>query len=219
MKITNTQKYYNIIRDFRKALRAIDEKFSPRYEELRRYEGSAGYKESVDELDKARKGLIDEVRVEASKELEDVVAAMRTAYQSRPSKAPTQEQLAILQALKMRENVGKDELREALNAVQDCPLAVQVIGEIAAKHHHILGLRQELSRDMVSRSLDALLLNGQKMISRLERPGEARRTAVNTGNWDGFRFDVDPADPQDCARVFGGVGSADFSKFAEMVDN
>ena len=215
----NTQRYHQFICDFRKAVSMANEKFEPAYKDLERYRDSEYYQEDKAKIDKARKELLDEVRQGAKKELNAIVDDMRRTYESKPSKAPTAEQLAILQALKMRDSVSKDELREALNAVQDCPLAVQVIGEIAAKHHHILGLRQELSRDMVSRSLDALLLNGQKMISRLERPGEARRTAVNTGNWDGFRFDVDPADPQDCARVFGGVGSADFSKFAEMVDN
>ena len=37
---------------------------------------------------------------------------MRQTYEQKPSKAPTQEQLAILQALKMRDTVSKDELRE-----------------------------------------------------------------------------------------------------------
>lgn len=219
MKTTNTQKYYNIIRDFRKIMSEINERFDPAYRDLEAYRDSANYQSAKEKIDTMRKELVDEVRREATKELNAIVDDMRRSYEAKPSKAPTQEQLAVLTALRMREAVSKDELRAALNAVQDCPLAVQVIGEIAAKNHHILGLRQELSRDMVSRSLDALLLNGQKMISRLERPGEDRGTAVNTGNWDNFRFDVDPADPQDCARVFGGVGPADFSKFAEMVDN
>lgn len=141
---------------------------------------------------------------------------MRRTYEAKPSKAPTPEQLAILQALKMRDRVSKDELREALNAVKGCPLCERVIGEIATKNHHILGMEQEMSSDTIRRSMDSLKRNGETLIAQLERPGEDRRTAVNNGNWDLFRLDIDAKDSEDCMRVFGGV--TDFSKFAEAVN-
>ena len=113
-------------------------------------------------------------------------------------------------------SVSKDELREALNAVKGCPLAERVVGEVAAKHQHILGMERELTSDTVRRSLDAMRLNGEKLIAKLERPGEDRKTAVNSGNWDLFRLDIDAKDSEDCMRVFGGV--TDFQQFSEAVN-
>lgn len=212
----NTQRYHQFIRDFRKAVSMANEKFDPACKDLERYRDSEYYQEDKAKIDKARKELLDEVRQGAKKELNAIVDDMRRTYESKPSKAPTAEQLAILQALKMRDSVSKDELREALNAVKGCPLAERVVGEVAAKHQHILGMERELSGDTVRRSLDAMRLNGEKLIAKLERPGEDRKTAVNSGNWDLFRLDIDAKDSEDCMRVFGGV--TDFQQFSEAVN-
>lgn len=75
-----------------------------------------------------RQGLVEEARQKATKELYAIVDAMRQTYEEKPAKAPTQEQLAVLQALKMRDSVSKDELREALNTVKGCPMAERVVG-------------------------------------------------------------------------------------------
>lgn len=212
----NTQRYHQFIRDFRKAVSMANEKFDPAYKDLERYRDSEYYQEDKAKIDKARKELLDEVRQGAKKELNAIVDDMRRTYESKPSKAPTAEQLTILQALKMRDSVSKDELREALNAVKGCPLAERVVGEVAAKHQHILGMERELTSDTVRRSLDAMRLNGEKLIAKLERPGEDRKTAVNSGNWDLFRLDIDAKDSEDCMRVFGGV--TDFQQFSEAVN-
>ena len=212
----NTQRYHQFIRDFRKAVSMANVKFDPAYKDLERFRDSEYYQEDKAKIDKARKELLDEVRQGAKKELNAIVDDMRRTYESKPSKAPTAEQLAILQALKMRDSVSKDELREALNAVKGCPLAERVVGEVAAKHQHILGMERELTSDTVRRSLDAMRLNGEKLIAKLERPGEDRKTAVNSGNWDLFRLDIDAKDSEDCMRVFGGV--TDFQQFSEAVN-
>lgn len=212
----NTQRYHQFIRDFRKAVSMANEKFDPAYKDLERYRDSEYYQEDKAKIDKARKELLDEVRQGAKKELNAIVDDMRRTYESKPSKAPTAEQLAILQALKMRDSVSKDELREALNAVKGCPLAERVVGEVAAKHQHILGMERELSGDAVRRSLDSLRLNGETLISKLERPGEDRRTAVNSGNYTLFMLDQEPKDEADAMRIFGKV--TDYVQFSQAVN-
>ena len=212
----NTQRYHQFIRDFRKAVSMANEKFDPAYKDLERYRDSEYYQEDKAKIDKARKELLDEVRQGAKKELNAIVDDMRRTYESKPSKAPTAEQLAILQALKMRDSVSKDELREALNAVKGCPLAERVVGEIAAKHHHILGMERELSGDTVRRSLDALKLNGDTLIAHLEYPGEDRRAAVNRGDYTLFQLDQEPKDEADAMRIFGHV--TDYQQFSEAVN-
>jgi exonuclease VII large subunit len=214
--MTNTQKYYQLLKEFRKVMQAINEKFDPAYRDLERYKDSENYQAAKQEIDNMRQGLVEKARQKATKELYAIVDAMRQTYEEKPAKAPTQEQLAVLQALKMRDSVSKDELREALNTVKGCPMAERVVGEIAAKHHHILGMQQELTGDTIRKSIDAMKRNGEKLIARLERPGEDRRKAVNEGNWDLFRLDVDTADSEECLRVFGNV--TDFQRFSAAVN-
>lgn len=212
----NTQRYHQFICDFRKAVSMANEKFEPAYKDLERYRDSAYYQEDKAKIDKARKQLLDKVRQDAKKELNAIVDDMRRTYEQKPSKAPTAEQLAILQALKMRDSVSKDELREALNAVKGCPLAERVVGELAAKHHHVLGMERELTSDTVRRSLDSLRLNGERLISKLEQPGEDRRAAVNRGDYTMFLLDQEPKDEADAMRIFG--SATDYGQFSEAVN-
>lgn len=212
----NTQRYHQFICDFRKAVSMANEKFEPAYKDLERYRDSAYYQEDKAKIDKARKQLLDKVRQDAKKELNAIVDDMRQTYEAKPSKAPTAEQLAILQALKMRDSVSKDELREALNAVKGCPLAERVVGELAAKHHHVLGMERELTSDTVRRSLDSLRLNGERLISKLEQPGEDRRAAVNRGDYTMFLLDQEPKDEADAMRIFG--SATDYGQFSEAVN-
>lgn len=75
------------------------------------------------EIDNMRQGLVEEARQKATKELYAIVDAMRQTYEEKPAKAPTQEQLAVLQALKMRDSVSKDELREAVGQMMESQTA------------------------------------------------------------------------------------------------
>ena len=38
--MTNTQKYYQLLKEFRKVMQAINEKFDPAYRDLERYKDS-----------------------------------------------------------------------------------------------------------------------------------------------------------------------------------
>ena len=212
----NTTRYLNTIMRFRSDLQDVNERLRPEYEHIGRYRDSKSYPQNKKMLDDRRNAQVDVLRREAQEQLSKIVDDMRKTYEQKPSKAPTSEQLAILQALKMRDSVGRDELWEALNAVKGCPLAERVVGEIAAKHHHILGMERELSGDTVRRSLDALKLNGETLIAHLEYPGEDRRTAVNSGNYTLFMLDREPKDEADTMRIFGHV--TDYQQFSEAVN-
>ena len=76
---------------------------------------------------------------------------------------------------------------------------------------------KELSGDEVRRSLHALRLNGGTLISKLECPGEDRKTAVNSGNWELFRLDQEPKDEADAMRIFGQV--TDYAQFSQAVNS
>lgn len=184
--MTNTERYFNSICSFRKDLQELNDRYRPEYKRLECFKDSASYTDS--------KRLLDDRR---GKEL----AALRYEYDNRLLSAPTQEQLAILQALKMRDHVSRDELRQTAINMRGCPVAERTPEEIARKSGVYLGLKQELSEDTVRQNINSLRRNGEKLVARLDEPN-SRKAHVDNRDWDMFHLDVDPANEADCLRIF-----------------
>lgn len=200
--MTNTQRYLNSIKGFRKDLQEVNDKFKPEYERLERFKDSGSYAQSKKLLDDRRNAEVEELRREYADRLKSAVDAMEKTYMNRPASAPTQEQLSVLQALKLRDHVSRDELRRAAQTMRGCPVAERALEEIARKSGEILGLEQEISSDTVRQSLHSLRVNAGRLVSNLQAPN-SRREHMSRSDWDMFRLDTDPAGENDCLRIFG----------------
>lgn len=200
--MTNTQRYLNSIKGFRKDLQEVNDKFRPEYERLERFEDSGSYAQSKKMLDDRRNAEVEALRLEYADRLKSAVDAMEKTYMNRPASAPTQEQLSVLQALKLRNRVSRDELRRAAQTMRGCPVAERALEEIARKSGEILGLEQEISSDTVRENLHSLRVNAGRLVSKLQAPN-SRREHMSRSDWDMFRLDTDPADENDCLRIFG----------------
>lgn len=215
--MNNTTKYLNTIMRFRSDLQAVNERFQKEYDRLERYKDSEYYDKDKKFVDEQRASLVDGLRREAQEQLSKIVDDMEKAYMERPASAPSDEQLRLLQALQMRTNVGRDEWLQAANSMEGCAIGQRVLEEIARKNGYAHTLVKELSGDEVRRNLNSLRLNGGTLISKLERPGEDRRTAVNRGDYTMFQLDQEPKDEADAMRIFGSV--TDYEQFAQAVNN
>ena len=125
--MTNTQRYLNSIKGFRKDLQEVNDKFRPEYERLERFKDSGSYAQSKKLLDDRRNAEVEALRREYADRLKSAVDAMEKAYMNRPTSAPTQEQLSVLQALKLRDRVSRDELRRAAQTMRGCPVAERAL--------------------------------------------------------------------------------------------
>jgi len=213
--MTRTERYFKNIQWFRQNLREIDARYKPDYDRLERFKDSESYADSKRVLDEQRKKEVDALRQETQKRITAVVDDMERAYMERPTSAPTPEQLALLQTLKMRETIGRDELREAANSLKGCPVAERVLEEIARKNGHPMILSQELSGDKVRQHLQSLRNSAEHLLSKLDHP-DRRGEYLNSGDYATFRLDVDPADEADCLRLFGYV--TDTAAFSDAVN-
>ena len=193
--MTNTQRYLNSIKGFCKDLQEVNDKFRPEYERLERFKDSGSYAQSKKLLDDRRNAEVEELRREYADRLKSAVDAMEKTYMNRPASAPTQEQLSVLQALKLRDHVSRDELRRAAQTMRGCPVAERALEEIARKSG-------EIRSDTVRQSLHSLRVNAGRLVSNLQAPN-SRREHMSRSDWDMFRLDTDPADENDCLRIFG----------------
>ena len=214
--MTNTERYFNSIRNFRKNLREVNARYKPEYERLERFKDSGSYAESKKLVDDRRNAEVEALRREYSDRLKSAVDAMEKTDMNKPASALTQEQLAVLQALKLRERVGREELKRAAQTMRGCPAAERALEEIARKSGEILGLEQEISGDAVRQHLHSLRLNGGTLVSRLNVP-DSRGSHMSRSDWDMFRLDTDPTDEADCLRIFGMCGN-DGARFASAVN-
>lgn len=216
MYMTNTTKYLNTIMRFRSDLQAVNERFQKEYDRLERYKDSEYYENDKKIVDEQRATLVDGLRREARERLSQVVDDMEKAYMERPASAPSDEQLRLLQALQMRASVDRDEWLQAANSMEGCAVGQRVLEEIARKNGYAHTLVKELSGDEVRRNLHSLRLNGGTLISKLEYPGEDRRSAVNRGDYAMFQLDQEPKDEAEAMRIFGYV--TDFAQFSQAVN-
>ena len=126
-----TERYYNHVRWYKDAVAEIESEYTRAMESAERFKGSEGYKELKQKAEDARAAALDAERKTARKAFSEIIPAMREAVTSRKITPPTPEQLAILQALKMRDSLTADEIRQAANNMRECPLALSVLGDLA----------------------------------------------------------------------------------------
>ncbi len=221
--------YFHTVQKYRSGLRSVNNKFDEQTESQKRYAGSQGYEKDIEKIEQARAAEIAALRDECRDAFNSCLAAMQKNVQARPAVAPTQEQLALLQVLQMREKLTRDELSHAAHTMADCPTALGVLEELARKHE-ILGFHAGgvcVSDQFVNDSIRAFARNARITLS-LDRTNQRRKlisgdegphgTSPSFENISKFRLDVDPESAQYCAGRWGGVPGNVYEAFCAAVD-
>ena len=220
-----TRHYFEAVKNYRQKLSDIWAEYDAGMKNLERYKGSAGYSKEAAELERKRQEAIQATQVEFRAHFANIVQYMRECATSRSMDAPTQEQLNLLTALKMREKISRDELQQAAKTLKDSPVCLSVLDEIAGKlEYYGLHFGGESTSSILSH-IDTLADSAARLC-KLDKPNsraeQAARASVYSPNYDpnafySFRVDQDPADVKDAMRTFGDVG--DYDSFAAAVNN
>lgn len=210
----NTTRYFEAIKEYRKAMLDFSAEYDKAAKVVEQYRGSAAYSKMKKELDNTVEQSRAEIVAHYRPIIDGIIADMEKTYQNKPATVPTQEQLAVVQMLKMRDSVSKEELKQAANTCKGCWLAVQALREIAGKSGVLASsfLDDDTSTSAPNfntlRKQTGLLLSLDKVNNRYEW--------TNTRQYDKFVVDFDPVDSADCFRAMGCV--SDFDSFSGMVD-
>jgi|GEM_PF-3364047 len=122
---------FSAMKDFTDARSAARAEYLAKLKPLETAKGSKYYDDTHKEADKARRAIVDEARAKAADTVSVMIESMRKANSVRAMAAPTDEQLRILQALKMREKVTLNELDAAANAMRGNGAGLAMVEEIA----------------------------------------------------------------------------------------
>ena len=214
--MSNSKDFYNAVTDFRNALREINSRYDAKVEALEQFKGSRGYEANKKELEEQRQTEIEQLRWRTSRRLDSCLQSMREAVTNRKLTPPTQEQLAILAALKMRDKLSMDELKQAAKAVGDNPVCVGVLNDLARANEYMgASFGTTLPTDEALRGVTTMTENASKLL-RLTRPDTRREHIAPGGDFQLFRIDRDFSSADECVAWYSGTMNGE--AFVKAVD-
>ena len=131
--MSNTTSLYRTVAAFMQARSEANEEYQLM---TRRYASAKGSQMYTDEMDKARKKrdkTISDAQLVAKQEIRETLKAMAEKADQIKMQPPTEEQLRILQLLKMKEKLTEAEWSGAANAMDGNAAALALLDEMATK--------------------------------------------------------------------------------------
>lgn len=132
--ITNTELYYAKMKEFQDKRAELTEAHDKKVKSLERFKGSKGYEEDLKKENDRFEAEMTALRDEYRPGLLTVIGGMMDAIGRRSVSAPTNDQVNLLNVLKMKKRVTLEECQRTAEAVKDNPIAVSVVTEIAHDH-------------------------------------------------------------------------------------
>ena len=129
--IKNTEAFYTRAKQYQDKRAQLVSDYEKKLESMKKYEGSQGYQDEVEELQKAHKEALTALQGEYRQSLRTILKGMSDAIGRRKVNPPTNEQLNLIHLLKMRDKVSQEELDRVAEMVKDNGIAMGVVQEIA----------------------------------------------------------------------------------------
>ena len=160
--IKNTDLFYRNLQKFHDERKAILAKHEKAVNNLEGYKGSKGYEEDRKTVDQERDEALSELRRTYSPKFNIAINAMREQIGKRSVKAPTNEQVNILNMLKLKKNPTQEECDRVAQSVSDNPMALSIVTEIAREAGYLgnyASLCPEISSQDALEGVDSIQKN------------------------------------------------------------
>lgn len=220
----NTDKLYEALKGFQDSRKDITDVYAERLKQLEATKGSEYYQTESNKLKNLMNGSLNNKREEYGARIDSILKDMKTVNESRKLTAPTTEQLNLINALKMRENVSLNELKEAANACVGCPTALGIINDLAMQFGYVerfKGATNTMSIDGAGKQLNSLLKDIQDFLrydtskaSRIYVDYVGRHYALNPKTAKRPLFDTKEA----CFSEVCGLSGDALTAFEDAVD-
>lgn len=220
-----THEYYRIAQAHREGLRAIWATYNETMNRLERYKGSTGYDDDEREAARVRDEAVAAQAKITGKAFDAVLKGMREKVGGHALTPPNDDELRLLQTLKLRDHLSKEELQSAGRALQDNTVALHTLDDIAQAHgHHNLFVSYPAWRnsESVHQQKIASLTDSARRIVRMTKPDNRRETVKNArygGDLSSMRVDRDFDDERDMIQWYGNISDADFETFRSAVND
>ena len=236
--MNRTHEYYRIAQAHKDALRAIWATYDDTMKRLERYKGSAGYEADEREAARVRDEAIKAQSQASAKAFDEVLKGMRDKVGGRAVVPPSDDELRLLQVLKLRDHTGdkgtrekvglsREELQAAGRALQDNTMALHALDDIARSHGHynlFISYPAWSDGESVHQRRIANLTESARRIVQMKKV-DARResaSAVRNGDYNALSslvVDRDFESERDAILFYANVGEADADTFMNAVND
>ena len=215
MHFERTRHYYEASTSYRDKLRGIWAEYDKKMQSLEQYKGSKGYEDDKAKADKERDDAISRLQAEYKVKFKNILDGMRESAATRCMIPPTTEQLNLIQALKLRSKVTRDELQQAGNTLKDNPVCLSILDEIA-RDNEIVGVHYGAeSTASIHEHIDALADSAKRICSlkKCDSRRELHTSPHDPQHTPGmrdlytFRIDRDTEGIRDAMELYGGVSN------------
>lgn len=195
--MNNTYNLFSKAKEYQDKRKAVIDEYESTVKGLEKMRGSEYYQEETKKAATKKDEAISSLKAEYKPILDSILQEMRTVAENRPLKAPTEEELRIVQALKLRDydsipKGNKDlsgiesSLKRVANAVKGNALCLGIVQDVARKngiHHNFFSVftgenipDETLSAlfDRIAGRLGDFLSYDTSMASRIAREGHER---------------------------------------------
>lgn len=130
----NTELFYNRALEYQNKRNAAIAEYEGAMKKIERTKGSPAYTDSSRAAKEKRDNALSTLKTEYMNHFHSIFDDMEAANSARGLKAPTDEELRVLQLLKMKEKVSKADLDAAANTLKGNSTCLSILSEIARKN-------------------------------------------------------------------------------------
>lgn len=224
MMVSNTDLFYEKALSFQNERLGLKEKRDKVLNDLEKYRGSEGYTTEVEKLNGQYQDDLAELQRKYRPEFMTILDGMTDAIGKRPAKAPTDEQIRLLNALSLKKKVNRQELETVANACVDNPLCLSVLDEIAV-NNGIHANYSKLCPEMVNSKAQELVSGLRDGINDFLRYDSSRASRVAQRYYlinQGMQLETTPRrtfnDKVSCFAEVGGMSEEELQAFSKVSD-
>ena len=131
--MTNSELFYRKSLDFQNRRKAIVDEYEKRIADLQDMKGSKYFTTETEKAVAKRDAELATLKEEYRGNLRTIFDAMSKSNRRRSVKAPTQDELNIVSALKMRDSISPEEFETIANSLRGNRMCLQILQETAHK--------------------------------------------------------------------------------------
>lgn len=223
--ISNTELLYVKAKQFQDKRVKIVEDYEKAFQALERFKGSQGYEDDVKSLQEKRDGELTSLIKEYRPGFHTVFGGMMDAIGRRTVSAPTNDQINLLNLLKLKKKVTLEECQRIAESVKDNPIAVSVVTEIAHDHGILQGF-DHLCPEMSSQRASKIVTELKNTVEDFLQYDTTRASRLAKQYYEDRYGSVDRqltkrrlfTDKEDFYREEVGLDRESFKQFSEIVD-
>ena len=225
--LNRTEEFCRVAKAHRDGLKEIWSTYDKTLASLERYRGSAGYETDKKAAERTRDEAISRLRQTSIEQFDAVLGSMKEKVGGKAAVPPGEAELRLLQTLKLRNQISREEFEAAARALQDNAVALRALDDLAQTHgfrNMFVDLPAWRDTANVHQEHIAQLLQSARQIVRIEKPDsrdEAIRGAIgNHSIATGLAVDRDFETDSEALSCFGGFrGSEDMANFQNAVND